>query len=261
MKFYVNRKVLVTGASSGIGVAFCHHLASYGADLIITARRKDRLEALAKEIRSRYDVEVSVYEADLSDPDSPQSLYRKLQAGGEEVDILINNAGFGFNGRFEEGATEMYQQMMQVNMNSLVLLTRLLLPGMLKRGSGGILNVSSIAGFLPVPLFSIYSATKQFVINFSWSLWWELRGTGVHASVLCPGPVKTEFFDVAGADMDKAAFRGLQSPEEAARRGLAGLAKNQAMKVSRPPFRILYLLSKWIPLKIGLFLGEMSMKK
>ena len=259
--YYHGKTILVTGASSGIGIAFCHQLASFGAQLVITARRKDRLDALAEELSARYDSEVSVIPCDLSDPKGPFQLFRELEKSGEEVDILINNAGFGFNGRFVDGSAEKYRQMMQLNMVSLLLLTRLLVSGMIQRGHGGILNVSSMAGFMPIPFFSVYSATKQFVNSISWSLWKELKGTGVHVSALCPGPVDTEFLDIAGLDRKRTAFRGLQSPESVALKGLRGLAENKPVKMSRLLFRIPYLLSKWLPVRIGLFFGQLVMQK
>jgi uncharacterized protein len=261
MQYYHGKSVLITGASSGIGTAFCHELAGYGASLMLAARRKDRLDSLANELLDKYECEVSVFPCDLSDPGGPESLVRAIRDQGLSVDILINNAGFGFNGSFLDGSPEKYQQMMQVNMGALVTLTRLLLPDMVRRGSGGILNVSSMAGFLPIPYFAVYSATKQFVINISWSLWKELQGTGVHVSVLCPGPVDTEFMEVAGVDRKKAAFRGLQSPESTALRGLRGLAENAPLKLSRSLLRIPYLLSKWVPVRLGLLIGGLAMKK
>ena len=261
MQFYHKKTILVTGASSGIGIAFCRKLASFGAELVITARRKDRLDSLSRELQAQFGCRVTVITADLSDPEGPESLFMEIENEGLYIDVLINNAGFGYNGAFVDGAYEMYEQMMQVNLNSLVKLTRLFIPRMIEQGHGGVLNVSSMAGFLPIPFFSAYSATKQFVINFSWSLWSELKGTGVRVSVLCPGPVDTEFFDVAGVDKTKAAFRGVQSPEPVAARGLAGLAENTPLKLSRSLLRIPYLLSKWVPVRLGLLVGRMAMRK
>ncbi len=261
MKYYHNKRILVTGASSGIGIAFCRKLASFGADLVITARRRDRLETLARELQAQYDCKVMVIASDLSDPDGPESLFSEIEKSELRIDVLINNAGFGYNGAFVDGKYEMYEQMMQLNMNSLVKLTRLFVPRMIEQGHGGVLNVSSMAGFLPIPFFSVYSATKQFVINFSWSLWNELKGTGVHVSVLCPGPVDTEFFDVAKADKAKAAFRGVQAPGTVAVKGLAGLAENTPLKLSRSLLRISYLLSRLVPIRLGLMIGRLAMSK
>jgi len=261
MQYYYKKTVLVSGASSGIGTAFCMELASYGANLVLTARREDRLDALARQLRTNYECEVTVIPCDLSDPAGPETLVRSIREKAIAVDILINNAGFGFNGSFLQGSPEKYQQMMQVNMASLIMLTRLLLPDMVRRGNGGILNVSSMAGFLPIPYFGVYSATKQFVNSISWSLWKELQGTGVHVSALCPGPVDTEFVDVARVDRKKAAFRGMQTPEKVASRGLRGLAENTPLKVSRSFLRIVYLLSKWVPVRLGLMIGAVAMKK
>lgn len=261
MEYYKNKTALVTGASSGIGVAFCQHLASFGAALVLTARREDRLASLAADLHSDHGCEVTVIVCDLSDAAGPDALVRELKEKNIAIDILVNNAGFGFNGSFVSGGAEMYRDMMQVNMVSLVMLTRLLLPDMVRRGHGGILNVSSMAGFLPIPYFGVYSATKQFVINISSSLWKELQGSGVHVSALCPGPVDTEFMEVAGVDRMKAAFRGMQSAAPVALRGLKGLARNSPMNPSRALLRIPYLLSKWLPLRLGLLIGGLAMRK
>ncbi|MBP3192800.1 SDR family NAD(P)-dependent oxidoreductase [Natronogracilivirga saccharolytica] len=261
MEYYKNKTVLVTGASSGIGISFSRLLASYGADLVITARRKDRLEKLADEISREFKSDVTIIACDLSEPESAAKLVEDIGKKGLQIDILVNNAGFGFNGLFMDGSVEMYEQMMQLNMNTLVSLTRLLLPDMIRRGEGGVLNVSSMAGFLPIPYFSVYSATKQFVINFSRSLRRELRSTGVHVSVLCPGPVRTEFMSRAGVDRRKTAFRLPQNPEEVALKGLRGLVRNRSLQLSRSFLRIPYLLSKWLPVRLGLVIGEVAMKK
>ncbi len=261
MQYYHNKTILITGASSGIGIAFCRQLASYGADLVITARRRDRLESLAQELHSQYDCRVMIITADLSDLNGPEFLFREIEKSELRIDILINNAGFGYNGAFVNGNFEMYEQMMQLNMNTLVKLTRLFVPRMIEQGHGGVLNISSMAGFLPIPFFSVYSATKQFVINFSWSLWNELKGTGVNVSVLCPGPVDTDFINVANVDKRKVAFRGLQSPESTASKGLSGLAKNVPMKLSRSLLRIPYLFSRWVPVRLGLLIGRLAMNK
>lgn len=261
MHYYKNKTVLVTGASSGIGISFCRQLALAGANLVITARRKDRLEELADELSRMYKAGITVLPCDLSDPEGPGKLVNEINSRDIRIDILVNNAGFGFNGKFTDGSAEMYEQMMLLNMNALVSLTRRLLPGMIQRGNGGVLNVSSMAGFLPIPYFTVYSATKQFVINFSRSLWRELRHTGVHVSVLCPGPVKTEFMKVAGVDEQKTAFRIPQEPDVVARKGLRGLAYNRSLRLSRPLLRIPYLLSKWLPVRLGLIIGEIAMKK
>lgn len=261
MQYYSNKVILVTGASSGIGIAFCRQLALSGAELVISARRKNRLDSLAKELEADYGAKVTVISADLSDAEGAATLFEQLQKQNLEIDVLINNAGFGFNGAFTDGSPDMYRQMMQVNMVSLVTLTRLLVPGMIRGGRGGVLNVASMAGFLPIPYFAVYSATKQFVINISWSLWKELQGTSVHVSVLCPGPVDTEFAEVAGVNSKKTAFRGMQDPESVARRGLHALAENAPMKLSRSLLRIPYLLSKWMPVRLGLIIGDLAMRK
>ncbi len=261
MHYYKSKKVLITGASSGIGVSFARLLASYGAEIILTARRKDRLDQLAGKLADEFNVAVEVIPCDLSDPSGPRQLFDELVRQNLEVDILINNAGFGYNGKFEKADTETYEQMIPVNVTAPVILTRLLLPGMIARNRGGVLNVASMAGFLPIPYFSVYSATKQFVINFSWSLWHELKQTGIHVTVLCPGPVDTAFIDVAEVDRNRAAFRGLQKPGIVAEKGLRGLSRNRPMSLSRASLWVPYLLARWLPVKIGLLGGEAAMKK
>ncbi|MDI6400474.1 SDR family oxidoreductase [Balneolaceae bacterium ANBcel3] len=260
-QYYKGKKVLVTGASSGIGISFTRLLASFGAELILTARRQERLKSIAEELSTDDKVRVHVIVCDLSDPEGPKELVRELAERELSVDILINNAGFGYNGRFEDGKLEQYEDMMQVNMQSLVILTRLLIPDMLAKGSGGVLNIASMAGFLPIPYFSVYSATKQFVINVSLSLRKEVKKNNVHVSVLCPGPVDTEFLRVAGISKKKAAFRGLQSPQSVALKGLKALAGNKKMAVSRAFLWGAYLFSKWLPLSISMFVGGIAMKK
>lgn len=261
MSFFKGKTVLVTGASSGIGMEIAGQLSQKGAHLVLTARRKELLERFAETLRQNGAGEVLVIPADLSTSSGVDELCGALENQGQEVDFLVNNAGFGFNGTFLQGEEEMYATMMQLNMVSLVSLTRRLLPSMVNRGNGGVLNISSMAGFLPIPWFSVYAATKQFVISFSWSLWKELRGTGVHVGVLCPGPVDTGFLNVAGMDKNKAMLRGLQDVSSVARRGLRALEKDKGLAVSRPALWFLYILSRLAPVKLGMSIGALTMKK
>lgn len=261
MSFYKGKTVLVTGASSGIGMEFARQLSQMGASLVLTARRKEVLERFAETLRQDAQAEVLVMAADLGNASGVDELCDALDKQGCEIDVLVNNAGFGFNGSFLNGDQHMYATMMQLNMISLVTLTRRLLPSMVSRGEGGVLNVSSMAGFLPIPWFSVYAATKQFVNSFSWSLWKELRGTGVHVGVLCPGPVDTGFLQVAGMDKNKAMIRGLQDVHSVARRGLKALEKDKGLAVSRPALWFLYLLSRLTPVKLGMNIGAITMKK
>jgi hypothetical protein len=189
---------LVTGASSGIGEAFARELAREGADLILVARSQDKLQLLAGELEQAYKRKVHVFETDLSFHEAPRRLYDSLQTAHLAVDLLINNAGFGRAGYFDDANAEKDDEMLLVNVNSLVALTHLFLPDMLVKGRGGIINVASTAAFQPLPYLSLYSATKSFVLHFTEALWAEYRQRGIRILCLCPGNTSTEFHRRAG---------------------------------------------------------------
>jgi hypothetical protein len=189
---------LVTGASAGIGVELARLLAA-DHDLILTARRADALTALADELKRASGATCHVFPADLTDNAAPRALFDQIAAAGLTVDVLVNNAGFGDLGPFAKADLAKTLRMIQVNVAALTELVGLFLPGLVARGRGRILNVGSIAGFQPGPYMAAYYATKAYVNSFSEALHSELRGTGVTATVLCPGPVATEFATVAGA--------------------------------------------------------------
>jgi short-subunit dehydrogenase len=188
---------LVTGASSGIGRELARLFAA-DHDLILVARREAELNALADELRSQFGKAVHVFPADLGDPAAPPKLFDAVAAKGLSVDVLVNNAGFGWTGPFVEADLGKMLNMVQVNVTALTHLTGLFLPGMRQRGRGRILNVASTAAFQPGPLMAVYYATKAYVLSFSEALFNELDGSGVAVTCLCPGPTKTEFGDVAG---------------------------------------------------------------
>lgn len=223
---------LITGASAGLGAIFARDLAAQGNDLILTARRTDRLEALATEVRARYGIAVDVIPADLGAEGAPAALIAEIARRGLAVHVLINNAGFGARGAFADidGGTQ--ASMIDLNCRALVELCHAVLPGMIQMRSGGILNVASTASFQPGPWMAVYYATKAFVLSFSEALHEEVRGQGVRVAALCPGPTRTEFAEVA--DMgDSALFRKYASdPESVVHDGLKALAGNQAVRVS-----------------------------
>jgi uncharacterized protein len=187
---------LITGASAGIGAELARVLAA-DHDLILTARRAEQLHALAAELTQR-GASCRVFPADLADPAAPRALFDAVSSAGFAVDVLVNNAGFGDLGAFADADLGKMLRMVQVNVTALTELTGLFLPGMRERRRGHILNVGSVAGFQPGPLMAVYYATKAYVNSFSEALSAELRGSGVTATVLCPGPVATEFATVAG---------------------------------------------------------------
>jgi uncharacterized protein len=188
---------LVTGASAGIGTELARLLA-VDHDLILTARRAEPLRALAEEVKQLHNATCHIFPADLADPAAPKQLFDLITAAGLAVDVLVNNAGFGDLGPFSKADGAKLLRMIQVNVAALTELTGLFLPGLLARNRGRILNVGSIAGFQPGPYMAVYYATKAYVNSFSEALHSELRGTGVTVTVLCPGPVATEFGAVAG---------------------------------------------------------------
>lgn len=184
------RTALVTGASSGIGESFARLLAGRGADLVIVARRSERLDGLARELVERYRVAVEVLAADLTDPAQRAEVEGRLRT--EPVELLVNNAGYGAFGAFAELPVDDHLAQIELNVAALVRLTHAALPGMVARGRGGVLNVASMAGFTPSPGSATYGATKAYVASFSESLHSEVSGKGVHVTALCPGFTRTD---------------------------------------------------------------------
>ena len=218
---------LITGASAGLGAEFARQLSKRGLKLVLVARRKDRLEELAAEIGNARAVE-----ADLSESGSADRLLADVEAAGEHVDLLVNNAGFGLKGRFAEIDQARQRQMIDLNIGALTDLCRAVAPGMIERQSGGILNVASTAAFQPGPGMAVYFATKAYVLSFTEALHEELKPHGIRVSALCPGPTRTEFGAVAGFG-DKGAFdRYSADAASVVRAGLQGLERNRAVVVT-----------------------------
>lgn len=192
-----NELAMVTGASSGIGEEFARRLAAEQVNLVLTARRRDRLEALASELTAKHQIRVSVLEGDLSTAEGPDRLVARLAAEGLEPSILINNAGFGLYGLFLEQAAAEIDAMIQVDVRALTVLSQQLGAAMARRRSGAILNVASFAALAPIPRYAVYSGAKAYVVAFSQALRQELMPQGVTVSVLCPGFTSTEFFEVS----------------------------------------------------------------
>lgn len=191
------RTALITGASSGIGHDLAKIHAANGGDLILVARREDKLQALKFDLEKRFSVSVHIIIQDLSLPNASEELFAKVKEGGFTVDYLINNAGFGLYGKYWETSWEKNKQMINLNVMTLAGLTHMFLQEMVERGEGRILNVSSVAAFMPGPLQPTYFATKAYILSLSEALTNELAGTNVTVSTLCPGTTKTEFFSVA----------------------------------------------------------------
>jgi short-subunit dehydrogenase len=222
---------LVTGASAGIGTEFASQLASRGNGVVLVARDGARLEALAKELGARHRVPAEVLVADLTDPAQLAAVEDRLTDRERPIDVLVNNAGFGTNGRLHELDRDVETREVNLNVVALVRLTHAALGPMVERGSGGVLNVSSLAGGQPTPGNATYGATKAFVSSFTQSVHEELRGTGVNITVVCPGFTRTEFQLRAGIDSSKVPGFLWQSAEEVAAGALAALEHNRAVYV------------------------------
>ena len=214
---------LVTGASAGIGVALARELARHGAKLILTARRRDRLDALAAEFSAR-GIEVRIVTADLNDPAAPQQIYDATEGAGIPVEILIDNAGLGQFGAFVRSPVEQELSQVRVNCEAVVHVARLFVPRMIERRRGWVLITASTASFQPLPYFSTYAATKAFDRFFANGLAHEVARYGVKVTALCPGATESEFFDIARAGVMR---RSVQSAEAVARIGIAAMARGK----------------------------------
>ncbi len=217
--------VVITGASSGIGTELARQLAERGYNLTLVARRKDRLDELAADLRDTHEIVADVEPCDLGDQRKRESLIQKLRSGEREVVGLCNNAGFGNLGPFLDQDLASEVDVVRLNVGALHELTGAFLPRMVEQGSGAILNVASTAAFQPLPGFATYAATKAFVHSFSEAVHTELSGTGVSVTSLCPGFTRTEFGEVAGVgdDEDKLPDFTLMEADDVARQGLEGM--------------------------------------
>jgi len=221
------KTALITGASSGIGKEFAKIFAEKNYNLVLASRGEEKLKKVSIELKQKYKIKVEYFTLDLSQQNSAQILFDKIQKRKIVIDVLINNAGFGKYGDFIETNIEEYLTMIQLNISTLTELTSLFAIEMLKRKSGKILNVASTAAFQPLPKFATYAASKSYVLHFSEALHFELRNSGINVSVLCPGPTETSFEHTANAKNSNL-FKGkLMKPQDVARIGYKGLMKNK----------------------------------
>jgi len=236
MRFFDGCTALITGSSSGFGAEFARQLAPVARGLVLVARRGERLDSLKAELTDKFpNCDTRVYVADLTRENERAGLAGWVAAEGIRVDFLINNAGVGDHGDFQSADWNRLRAMLDLNITALTHLTHLLLPSMRRSGRAAILNVSSVAGFFPLPHFSVYAASKAYVTSFSESLRIELLESGVSVTALCPGPVKTEFFDVSTRPGDEAHSDHCQTMPcfavdvaDAVRSGLEAVAADRA---------------------------------
>ncbi len=253
---------LITGASSGIGESLARIHAAKGGDLVLVARRKDRLEALKTELETAHGITVHVLVEDLAAAGAAERIFAATEEAGLEIDVLVNNAGFGGHGKFHERDLARDRAMMQVNMVALVELTHLYVQGMVRRGSGKILHVASTAGFMPGPLQAVYYATKAFVVSFSQAIAEELSGTGVTSTALCPGAVDTGF--VAASDLEGAALfqKPGASAESVATCGYDAMARGDLVKINDAGLGFaLGWIVPLLPRRLALTLSRKAMEK
>jgi short-subunit dehydrogenase len=241
------RWTLITGASSGIGAELARVFAARGCPLVLTARRHERLESLSAAIGRTHGVPVEIMALDLADREAPQDLHDMLRERGITVHTLVNNAGFGLRGYFASLPHQKQLAMIDLNVTALTSLSRLMLPGMIERRRGGILNVASLAAFQAGPYMAVYYATKAFVLSLSEALHDEAKPHGVTVTALCPGPTESEFADTAGLKDSRLFNAGVMSSAEVARIGVEGYEAGRAIVIPGSRNRAGVIGSKLMP--------------
>lgn len=224
---YGGKTVLITGTTSGIGYELSNVFASQGVNQVLVSRNEQKLKAQAEALQSEYGISVHTVMKDLSEPGAPAEIYAEIRRMGIHVDILVNNAGFNESGPFSETSLEMELAMLQVHVASLTHMTKLFLPGMLKKKFGKILNLGSTGSFTPCPLDAVYCASKAYVLSFSNAIRAELSGTGVTVSTLCPGATNTEFARKANMESTLLFKKSVMEPKQVAEIAYRGLVKNK----------------------------------
>jgi short-subunit dehydrogenase len=265
---FKHKTVLVTGASSGIGLAIAEELSKRGANLILTARSENKLNEVAATVR-KTGSEAHVFTSDLSTPNAGKSLYGVITQAGLSVDLLINNAGYGRWGEFTDFEREDYASMIQLNITSLTDLCHLFLPDMVEKGSGGIINVGSIASFSPIPYGNVYSSTKAYVLNFTEALRYEYEKKGVQIMALCPGGTKSNFSTVASEKSEKVQARASEmeksssmlSAETVANECLDAFLKDKMYLITGRSNKIMQAVGRHLPRKTMLNLAGNMFKR
>lgn len=237
---------LITGASGGIGECFARAVAARGKSLVLVARSGDKLQVLAEELNEQHNVRTECITLDLAAPGAAGRLAEELVRRQIEIDLLVNNAGFGVQGKFWEASLERQSAIIDLNIKALLEITHLLLPPMVRKGAGGVINVSSTASFQPLPYTAVYAASKAFVTSFSMGLTEELRPLGIRVVTLCPGTTRTNFFQAGGYKALN--FRiSFQSPEAVAAAGLRKLDRGGGLVLSRPMDNVMIFAERLMP--------------
>lgn len=254
------RWALITGASSGIGRDIARELAARGCHCVVSARRADRLEEVARELRETFGVQVEVEPVDLMVPGAAAELHARLEQRGRSIDVLVNNAGFGHHGNFVNNDFDTLTGLIQLNVVALTQLCHLYARDMVGRGGGYILNVASIAGLSPVPSYAVYGASKAFVVSLNEAISLELGGRGVVTSALLPGPTWTEFFDVSGQRSTLYnRIMGMKS-EDVARIGVNGMLQGRSTVIAGWRHRLLMGVSRLLPRRLNAWMSWQFMR-
>ncbi len=259
MFHFQHKTALITGASSGIGEAFAEQLAQQQCNLVIVARRLDRLDSLKAKLEQQHGIKVTVISSDLAQPSASASIYQQLKTLGIDVDILINNAGIGHHGAFLDVPAAQHLSMLAINIHALTELTHLFASDMKARGQGGaILLVASIAAFTPIPQFATYAASKAYVLSLGQALNKELKNDHIGVTVLAPGGVAAEFMAASGQHIDDWRTKAIMTAEAVARESLDALAKGKAVIVPGILNKASSLFLAHAPNAVTMTLGEMA---
>lgn len=255
------KTALITGASGGIGESYARALAALGTHLVLVARRADKLQQLAQQLSAQYGVQVTVLPMDLAQPGAAQQLLEACAARDLQIDVLVNNAGFGTYGPFDTIPPERDHELIQLNIAAVCDLAHAFLPPMLARGDGALINIASTAGFQPTPFFATYAASKAFVLSFSEALWAEVRPRGVRVLAVCPGPTATGFFEASQSDIGKVAFfsRQLRS-DQVVQQSLRALECGRSYVIIGRFNYVIAHSSRWAPRAVVAWLGTLLMK-
>lgn len=238
---------LITGSSSGIGAELAKLFAADGDDVVLVARREERLQELATQLEDEHGITATVIPTDLTEPDAARELFEEVEDEGIEVHTLVNNAGFTTFGRFDKTEIEDDVKMIDLNVTAVTRLTKLFVRPMVERGDGAVLNTSSMAGLAPIPTQAVYAATKSYILSFSESVGHELEGEGITVTALCPGPVDTEFLELEGMEDAGVADGSLNDPASVAEAGYKGLKKGKRIVIPSTRMRAMAQLKRVLP--------------
>ena len=253
-KFFNNKTILVTGASSGLGKEIASVLSKFDTKLILVARRKNKLEELKTDLLKNSNNSIEIITQDLTNPEGPENVFNEILKLQLDVDILINNAGFALSDEFDTFNVQEYMEMVDLNIKAVIKLIYLFLPGMKEKKSGSILNVSSILGVLPTPDMAVYSGTKAFILNFSEALWRELRRYNISVTILVSVGIETEFFNKV--KKDKFRYLPIQRPDVVAKKALNALTKKKRIAYTASRYAFLLHSKRFLPQRLVIWMMD-----